>query len=222
MNKSIVFILGTAFGAIAGSISTYYIVRDIKEKEKDEELNDMDDYYQAKIQLLKNPTKDEHIEISQDKTNDSDREKINSNEGVKKYHHDNGLESAYGAARIFGEDAKPVKKEKKSVIHEISEQEFLNVENGYTKQTVDIFMSNDDEEPEIIGIWAYNTDNEETVDKRFGKPTNELLNGRSYDDLLKYCVDVSDDGDEVEESIGTLYLKNEELKTDFEFVIHND
>ena len=222
MNKTVSFVLGLLTGAAGGSVATYYIYKNIRDKEQAEDEADMEEYFRSrycKPEKLPEEKIEENVPVPQ--SNDEDREKINSNEGVKKYHHDNGLESAYGSARIFGNDAKPIKKEKKSVIHEISEQEFLNAENGYQKQTVDVFMSNDDEEPEIYGIWAYETDNEEPVDKKFGKSTSELLDGRTYEDLLKYCIGVNSDGTEVEETVGALYLKNDDLKTDFEFVIHN-
>ena len=90
----------------------------------------------------------------------------------------------------------------------------MNAENGYQKQTVDVFMSDDDDEPEIVGIWAYETDNEETVDKRFGKSIEQLLNWRTYDELSTYCDE--------DTGLGQLYLKNDELMIDFEFIIHDD
>lgn len=220
MNKTVSFILGTLLGAAGGSAATYFLVKNHFETERDEEIADMEEYYeeryQKKLDELSHPKKT--IKTVPDEVEGTDKnlredEKVTNNEGVKKYHHDNGLESAYGAARIFGEDAKPKKKESK-LINEISEQEFLNTENGYTKQTVDIFMSNDDEEPEIVGIWAYETDNEEPVDKRFGKSVEDLLGGRTYDELSEYVDD--------EEGLGQLYLKNDELMIDFEFIIHSD
>ena len=79
----------------------------------------------------------------------------------------------------------------------------------------------DDEEPEIVGIWAQDTDNEEFVEKRFGKSISELLDGRTYDKLIDYCHDVTPDGEEMDDGIGVLYLKNDDMKTDFEFILHD-
>ena len=219
MNKTIIYILGTIIGAAGGSATTYYLLKNRFEYDEDVRLADMEEYFEErerkKIEKLQRskPISEKMPDVENEEKSDRDDEKITNNKGVKKYHHDNGLESAYGSARIFGNDAKPKKEKESKLINEISEQEFLNNENGYTKQTVDIFMSNDDDEPEIVGLWAYDTDNEETVDKRFGKSTEYLLGKRTYDELCTYC---GDDG------IGQLYLKNEELMTDFEFVIHNE
>ena len=219
MNKTVAFILGVVLGGAAGAAATYYISKDKFESDKDEELAEMEEYYEErykkKLNSLNHP---KTIKTVPDEVEGTDKdlredEKVASNKGVKKYHHDNGLESAYGAARIFGEDAKPKKKKESKLINEISEQEFLNAENGYDKHTVDVFISNEDEEPEIVGIWAYETDNEEAVDKRFGKSIEQLLNGRTYDDLCAYIEDGED--------IGQLYLKNDELMIDFEFVVHS-
>ena len=219
-NTAIGFVVGLLTGAAGGSVATYYIYKRFRDEDEEIREEDMRIYYEerekrkleekgkVKSEKLPEETNDQNSTVSED------REKINSNEGVKKYHHDNGLESAYGSARIFGEDAKPIKKKESKLINEISEQEFLNNENGYQKQTVDIFMSDDDETPEIFGIWAYETDNEEPVDKRFGKTTSELIGNRTYDELASYCDD--------EEGLGQLYLKNDELKIDFEFIIHLD
>lgn len=218
MNKTVSFILGTIIGAAGGSTATYFIYKSIRDADEAEREQDMADYYEKrcehKIQEALNKPKT--IKTIPDEIKESDEredEKITNNEGVKKYHHDNGLESAYGSARVFGNDAKPKKKESK-LINEVSEQEFLNAENGYQKQTVDVFISDTDDEPEIVGIWAYETDNEETVDKRFGKSIDQLLNGRTYDELSDYCDE--------EEGLGQLYLKNDELMIDFEFIIHED
>lgn len=226
MSKTVAYLLGVLTGAAGGSVATYYIYKNIRDEEQAQDEADMEDYYKSRYCKPVEKTESENLpeeKIEQNSVDaEDDREKIRSNEGVKKYHHDNGLESAYGSARIFGEDAKPVVKKEKKVIREISEQEFLNAENGYQKQTVDVFMSNDDEEPEIYGIWAYETDNEEPVDKKFGKSTSELLDGRTYEDLLRYCIDVNSEGNEIENTIGALYLKNDDLKINFEFVIHNN
>lgn len=218
MNKTAIFILGVVLGGAAGAAATYYISKNKFESDKDEEIAEMEEYYeeryQKKLNSLNHP---KTIKTVPDEVEGTDKdlredEKVTNNEGVKKYHHDNGLESAYGSTRIFGEDAKPKVKKESKLINEISEQEFLNAENGYDKQTVDVFVSMDDEEPEIVGIWAYETDNEEPVDKRFNKSIEQLLNGRTYDDLCAYV--------EEGEDIGQLYLKNDELKIDFEFVVH--
>ena len=219
MNRTAAFIIGLLTGAAGGSVATYYIFKSKFEEDKDVEMQEMEEYYEQRLKkrlekiVHSKPVSEKLPEAENGPKSERDDEKVANNKGVKKYHHDNGLESAYGSARIFGEDAKPKKRKESKLINEISEQEFLNNENGYTKQTVDVFMSNDDDTPEIFGIWAYETDNEEPVDKRFGKSTSELLGGRSYEELCTYC---GDDG------IGQLYLKNDEIMTDFEFVLHKE
>lgn len=223
MNKTTTFILGLLTGAAGGAAATYFLVKEKFEEDRDLEIADMEDYFeerfQEKVRKLKAKSKKSAEEKIEEKPEFREDEKIANNEGVKKYHHNEGLSSAYGAKRIFGEDAKP-KKESKKVIREISEQEFMNAENGYEKQTVDVWMSNDDEEPEIVGLWAYNTDNEEDVKTRFKKPILDLLDGRTYEELANYCHEGGDD--EEDDGIGVLYLKNDDLHIDFEFVLHDE
>lgn len=212
--KSILgFVIGLVTGAAGGSAATYFILKDKMEREKDEEIEEIEAYEKERFEnrlarfkeKISNSKKMPDKEIDEMPV-DREDEVIANNKGVKKYHQET-VESAYGSKRIFGDDVKPVKKSKK--IKEVNEEEFMNMENGYEKQTVDILLGDD---ADIVGFWAYETDNEEFVEKRFGKPLNELLDGRTYDDLMKYC---EDDG------LGTLYLKNDDLKIDFEFVIHD-
>lgn len=215
-NKGIIFAIGALIGAAGGAITTYYIVHENAENRADEEIDRYSEYCEERIEKYRLESKGEKMleEIEAEAKEDPDEEKISHNEGVKKYHHSNGLESAYGAKLVFNKDQKEEKKtEDSKLISEINEDDFLNDDGKYDKQTIDVCLGDD---ADIVGFWGYETDNEEFVDKKFGK-TVEQLTGMNFEQLLN-CVD---DDDEEGKGVGVLYLRNDEIMTDFEFIIHD-
>ena len=229
MNKSVIFALGTLIGAAGGSVATYYLTKEMFAQQAAEEIENYAQHCEERIARIRGDQEEDEVEPEEDdtpephKTNDPNEDAINRNEGVKKYHHNNGLDSAYGANQIF---TSPQKEKEKSevqkeiheiaprdskLINDIDEEEWMR-ENGYDKQTLDIFLGDD---KDIFGVWGYGTDNEEDADRKWGKPTADII-GRShtFDELLSYCKD-SEDG------IGLAYVKNDELMIDFELVIHD-
>lgn len=222
MNKGIIFGLGVVLGAAGGAVTTYYIVHENAENRADEEIENYAEHCEERIARYRNreiETEKFPEEEIPEKSVDPDEEKIKHNEGVKKYHHENGLESAYGARAFTNvqseKERKEIKEENRKVgnsklIHEIDEELWLNTDTGYDKYTIDVDLGDDED---IIGIYGYETDNEEFVEKKFGKSIQELLNGMSYDELLEFTKN--------DEETGVLYLRNEDMLADFEMIIHD-
>ena len=225
MNKNILYLgLGTILGAASGSVATYFIVKEKFALANEEDMENYSNHCETRIEKLKEEIKDLKNKLGVVKEtpdqapilNDPEEEKINHNEGVKKYHHNDGLNSKYGENRVF--DKQPMtsnyveKKEKDSkLINDIDEEEFMNQENGYEKQTIDVFLGDD---KYMCGVWGYQTDNEDDVDRKWGKPLEDLIGqSHTYDELLSYCKE--DDG------IGLVWVKNDEMKIDFELIIHD-
>ena len=61
--------------------------------------------------------------------------------------------------------------------------------------------------------WGYGTDNQTTVEARFGNPLSFLIGASS-----RWLNDYADK----ESGYGEAYFRNEEMKTDFEIVIHDN
>ena len=214
MNKSLYFALGTLVGAGAGSAATYFLVKDHFEQIAEDEIERYAEHCEERIARLTEGDDDEEEETEEPeekKELDPEDEVINRNEGVKKYHHQLDSISSYGANNVFIKEEKKPKDSK--LINDIDEDEFMNNENGYEKQTLDVFLGDDEY---MCGIWGYDTDNEEDAEKKWNKKLGELIgSGHTYDELLSYCKD-SEDG------IGLIYVKNDELMIDFELVIHDN
>lgn len=215
MKKNILyFIAGLVTGAGAGATATYFIVKDKLAAEAEEEIEAYADHCEERIARIRADHKaiEEVEEVH--RSNDPEEEKINRNEGVKKYHHDNGLASKYGENHVFEKIVEKPEKEKDSkLINDIDEEEFMNEENGYEKQTIDVFLGDD---KYMCGVWGYQTDNEDDVDRKWGKELPELIGeSHTYDELLSYC-EKSEDG------IGLVWVKNDEMKIDFELIIHDN
>ena len=217
MNKNILyFALGLVTGAGAGATASYFITKNILDARHEEDLEAYAEHCEERVARIRSFTKimEKAEEPEERHSNDPEEEKIAKNEGVKKYHHDNGLSSKYGENHVFEKIAdKPEKEKDSKLISDIDEDEFMNQENGYEKQTIDVFLGDD---KYMCGVWGYGTDNEDDVDRKWGKPLEDLI-GRShtYEELLTYC-------NKHEDGIGLAFVKNDELKIDFELVIHDD
>ena len=225
MNKSaLYFVAGLITGGAAGATATYFLVKEKFAAENDEDMEAYSEHCEERIAKYREENEElkKKIDLVKSDPNgeiflrDPDEEKIAHNEGVKKYHHDNGLSSKYGENHIFEKiEDKPEKKEEKDskLINDIDEDEFMNEGNGYEKQTIDVFLGDD---KYMCGVWGYQTDNEDDVDRKWGKPLEDLIGrAHTYDELLTYC-------DGKEDGIGLAWVKNDEMKIDFELVIHDN
>lgn len=221
MSKGLYFGLGAILGAAGGSVATYFLTKEMFAQQAAEDIEAYAEHCEERIERLTLEMKgmkkmeedfDNDEESEAPLTNDPNEDAINRNEGVKKYHHSNGLESAYGTNQIFEKTEHKLKEKDSKLISDIDEDEFMNQENGYEKQTIDVFLGDD---KYMCGVWGYGTDNEDDADRKWGKPLEDLI-GRShtYDELLSYCEGSEDD-------IGLAYVRNDEMMIEFELVIHD-
>lgn len=221
MNRKVLyFVAGLITGASAGSVTTYFLVKEKFAAENDEDMENYAEHCEERIARYKEENEElkKHLGVIKDpvaKLADNPEEaKIASNEGVKKYHHDNGLSSKYGDNHVFEKIAdKPEEEKDSKLINDIDEDEFMNQENGYEKQTIDVFLGDD---KYMCGVWGYGTDNEDDADRKWGKELPQLIGeSHTYEELLTYCEN-SEDG------IGVAYVRNDEMMIEFELVIHDD
>ena len=221
MNRKVLyFVAGLITGASAGSVATYFLVKEKFAAENDEDMENYAEHCEERIARYKEENEElkKHLGAIKDpvaKLADNPEEaKIASNEGVKKYHHDNGLSSKYGDNHVFEKIAdKPEEEKDSKLINDIDEDEFMNQENDYEKQTIDVFLGDD---KYMCGVWGYGTDNEDDADRKWGKELPQLIGeSHTYEELLTYC-EKSEDG------IGLAFVRNDEMMIDFELVIHDD
>lgn len=223
MNRKVLyFVAGLITGASAGSVATYFLTKEKFAAENDEDMENYAEHCEERIARYKEEIADLKGKIDLVKSDpngeillrDPEEEKIAHNEGVKKYHHDNGLSSKYGDNHVFEKIAdKPEEEKDSKLINDIDEDEFMNQENGYEKQTIDVFLGDD---KYMCGVWGYGTDNEDDADRKWGKELPQLIGeSHTYEELLTYCEN-SEDG------IGVAYVRNDEMMIDFELVIHDD
>ena len=223
MNKSILYLaIGLITGAAAGATTTYFITKEKFAAANDEDMENYAQHCEERIARYKEENEElkRHLGIVKEGPNqspilhDPEEEKIAHNEGVKKYHHDNGLSSKYGDNHVFEKIAdKPEEEKDSKLINDIDEDEFMNQENGYEKQTIDVFLGDD---KYMCGVWGYGTDNEDDADRKWGKPLEDLIGrAHTYEELLTYC-------EKAEDGIGLAFIRNEEMMIDFELVIHDD
>ena len=212
MNQKILYLaIGLVTGGAAGSAATYFLLKEKFAAEAEDEIEAYAEHCEERIERIRSEHKSFTKKEEEPKTLDPEEEKIAHNEGVKKYHHDNGLASKYGDHNIFKTKVKEKPKDNK-LISEIDEDEFMNQENGYEKQVLDVFLGDD---KYMCGIWGYGTDNEDDADRKWGKELPELIGeSHTYDELLSTTIG-SEDG------IGSMYVRNDELMIDFELIIHD-
>lgn len=212
MNKSIITgVLGFILGAAGGSAVTYYIVNE----QRDEEMDAYAEHCEKRIEKLRNKTKlieeiDEGLGKKLTDEQNPEDDKINQNKGVKKYHHSDGISSKYGTNHIF--ETQQDKKINKKLISEIEEEEYMNNESEYSKEVIDVLLGDDQD---IVGFWGYQTDNEMFVDQKFGSELKDLIGSTYYD--FDYLLNLADE----EDGVGSLYIRNDSLMTEFEVIIHD-
>lgn len=222
-NKLLYFGLGALLGAAGGSVATYFIVKEKIAAEAADEIEAYAEHCEERIDRIKKKMINKVFgakEGPKEEKEETEDEKIENNKGVKKYHHYDGIVSKYGENNIFtgkqsDEERNEIKKQIKDskLINDIDEDEFMNNDNGYEKQTIDVFLGDD---KYMCGVWGYQTDNEDDVDRKWGKPLEELIGtSHTYEELLSYC-ERSEDG------IGLAWVKNDEMMIDFELVIHDN
>lgn len=219
MNKLLYLAVGAILGAAGGSAATYYLS---KAKMEDRAADELEDYathrdereeaLRAEIEDLKNKL---GVVKSVRPTNQSDDEdsEVKNNAGVKKYHHYDSEEvPEYASKRIFKKvTTKEEEMAKKEVSHVSEISESLYLDSDREKQTIDVLFRYIDDAVEEI--WGYQTDNQTTVQARFGKKLIDLI-GIDGEDMLDWI--------EPDEGTAVKYFRNSDMGIDFEIVVHCD
>ena len=216
MNKALYLAIGSVLGAAAGSITTYFVVKGRFEAERDEAIEEYAEHAESRIEAIKERYEDNvvgNLDSEEEEIDDPDQdEKINNNEGVKKYHHYDGQElPEYASKRIFKKTTKEEEMAKKEVnyIQELKEIDYLD--SDMEKQTIDVLFHYEGDVVEEL--WGYQTDNQTTCQAKFGKGLIDLI-GIDGEDMLDWV--------EPDEGTAVRYFRNSELGIDFEIVIHCD
>ena len=221
--SAIIFVAGLLTGGAAGAAISYFLTRDYyidhftdamdKYAEScNERIEDIVSYYERGGEYYE---EDETVEDPRD-------EICEELEGVKKYHrYSAALSDSSTAQEIFAkkvEDTEVTEGEKALVrdksltdvdgIVEIDEDEFLNCPEDYYQEYLRYDFNED------ILYWGYGSDNEIEAEEHFGKGREELI-GK----LWRWAPDYVKDPDEME---GSAYVKNDNLMTYFEIVVHYD
>lgn len=209
MNKAVYFVLGTVLGAAGGSAATYFITKARLEELAADEIDEYAQHCEDRIERIREEYQDKLVgDLEPPAT--TPEEEIDSNEGVKKYHHNVEDLPEYASKRVFKKTTKEEEMATKKIknIKEITEEEFLDSDRE--KQTIDVLFRSDDTVDEI---WGYQTDNQTTAEARFGKKLIDLI-GIDGEDLLDWV--------EADEGTAVKYFSNMDLNTLFEIVVHCD
>lgn len=232
MNKALIFFAGLLVGGAAGASAAYLILHDRLVADAQDEIDRYAEHCEERIASIRAKYAGEQPDTApvedEDEEDPDDRDEalIRHNKGVKLYHHTSEYMGSNDTVNsIFEKDKveeKKVNEElKKEVdagvekllaetlhISEITEEEFD--ENGeYEKQVIDYFFDGDSDR----AYWGYGTDNQSTVEAHFGNPLSALIGASS-----RWLNDYADK----ESGYGEAYFRNEEMKTDFEIVIHDN
>ena len=224
MNKALTFFAGLLVGGAAGAGATYYILHDKLVADAQDEIERYAEHCEERIASIRAKYAGEQPDTApveeEDEVDPDDRDEalIRRNEGVKKYHHQDEYIGNYGANQVF-EEKKVTELEKNlkemdvngvkddPLIEEIDEDTYNEESDQYSKEVIDFVY------PDEKAYWGYGTDNEMTVDQKFGMNIFELI-GQTSRWLMDYVNE--------EEGYGEVYIRNGRLMKDFYVVIHNN
>lgn len=233
MNKALIFFAGLLVGGAAGASATYLILHDRLVADAQDEIDRYAEHCEERIASIRAKYAGEQPDTApvedEDEEDPDDRDEalIRRNKGVKLYHHTSEYMGSNDTVNsIFEKDKVEEKKEvneelKKEIdagvekllaetphISEITQEEYDN-DGEYEKESIEYFFDGDSDR----AYWGYGTDNQTTVEARFGNPLSALIGASS-----RWLNDYADK----ESGYGEAYFRNEEMKTDFEIVIHDN
>lgn len=232
MNKALIFFAGLFVGGAAGASATYLILHDRLVADAQDEIERYAEHCEERIASIRAKYAGEQPDTApvedEDEEDPDDRDEalIRRNKGVKLYHHTSEYMGSNDTVNsIFEKDKveeKKVNEElKKEVdagvekllaetphISEITQEEYDN-DGEYEKESIEYFFDGDSDR----AYWGYGTDNQTTVEARFGNPLSFLIGASS-----RWLNDYADK----ESGYGEAYFRNNELMTDFEIVVHDN
>lgn len=205
MNNGIIFALGALTGAAAGSVATYFVLKDKFEQEAAEEIEAYAQHAEERLQNyisshydvddLDEPEEDsEPVKSTNVPVKDEDA--ISQNPGVKKYHH-------YQSGFIPEEDEKVTKGQEDILkrpqledvpgIEELDEDEFDNLDDRYTR----VYLQYDANEDRLF------TNDGDIAEEAYSKMRHELIGN-----VWRWATDYVDKG-------GMFYIQNDNLNIAF-------
>ena len=223
MNKTTYFVLGTVFGAVAGSVTTYFATKRVFAQRAAEAIESYAEYADDKIQqkidrLNELINEDAEEALSEEEPDDSTEE---SNEGVKVY------QNQY-APQITLEELAERRKEsgvKNEVIEATEDKKTVIVHNfpdGIEEVDEETYLADDEYDRTTLHYvfhedklyYGYETDNEELA--------TDFYDVTSKDDIIGPVWRWSSDYTDGESGIGVTYIKNDNLETVFEVLFNVD
>lgn len=234
MNNLGSFIFGTVTGVAVGGIAAALITRNIYEKRCIKDINEMEEALEKYRNLAFSDDEDEVYDDEEDyyeempvKVSSNSDERINSNDGVKKYHH-KVEESMASAAAIFEKKGtKDVTEGEKALkanpkfdpdgdpnIVEISKEKYQEIVSkkpieGWSTDSLTYLYPQDEL------YYGYGTDNEELAETHYDMGREQIM-GQSW----RWATDYTDG----ESGVGYCYIDNSYLKKlfDIEIVVDLD
>lgn len=217
MKKGIIFAAGAAVGAIAGSVTTYFLVREKFANQATEVINNMEDYYHDKIQEL---LEDEDEELDGDDEDEDPQVDILEDEepeAIKKYHHYKPATytDTYNTG-VFSEEKKVTAEAEKKFdaeinqrnpgVFEITEEQFEA--SDYQSQDLDYFFIDEDDHPGFLRM----KDSKETAEDHYHRRREELIS-----EVWTWAPDYVDQDIEY---TGDFFIQNDPLETVFRVTVH--
>lgn len=207
MNNSIIFALGALTGAAAGSVATYFVLKDKFEQEAAEEIEAYAQHAEERLQnYISSHYEDDDVMNDPEEGSEpvkstnvpvKDEDAISQNPGVKKYHH-------YQSGFIPEEDEKVTKGQEDILkrpqledvpgIEELDEDEFDNLDDDrYTR----VYLQYDANEDKLF------TNDGDIAEEAYAKMRHELI-GNAW----RWATDYVDKG-------GMFYIQNDNLNIAF-------
>lgn len=221
MNKSTIAAIGFLAGVTAGAVGSYFITKKVTEDRYEDYIEELTDHFREKMKS-QIEEKDEDAEESEEEESDPEQDKIDNNKGVKTYHRPvmKDLENTYNkVVDEIKEGHKMTETERVAELNpttdpipgivEISDQDYM-VDQGYAKKSLNYFCEDDklrlENEDGTIGDDAYIYFRQE-------------YRADSYEDVIGKYLRWAPDYIPEDEDHGYLYVRNENLKIDFEITI---
>ena len=214
MNKGVIFAAGALIGAAAGSVITYFAVRNHFDEAAADAIEKYAEYAEEKIQKALDSLHDDFVDDG-DEEEDPDDDTVRAvkdnrvwseddEESIKKYHHYIPEQQSVSANGIFekGKENKVTEGEKALKktperrddpnIREIDEVEA----NNYEAIPLTYLYPQDEL------YWGYDTDTRELAESHFGRDREEIIG-----QLWRWATDYTDG----ETGVGYTYVKNDKM-----------